>query len=86
MEDDEANQTRIDDSRFNDKREPMGIGLDESSKSLIQFDTIKNPPTQDGRKSLNISNINVPVHSIEDEKVIEEIKVGDSSQQSSQLR
>ena len=57
----------------------MGIGLDESSKSLIQFDTIKNPPTQDGRKSLNISNINVPVHSIEDEKVIEEIKVGDSS-------
>lgn len=87
MEDDEAFQTRIDDSRLNDNREQIGIGHDESSKSLIQFDAVKNPPTQDGRKTLNISNIIVPVQSIEDEQVIEEIKVaGDSSQQSSSLR
>ena len=87
MEDDEAFQTRIDDSRLNDNREQIGIGHDESSKSLIQFDAVKNPPAQDGRKTLNINNIIVPVQSIEDEQVIEEIKVaGDSSQQSSSLR
>ena len=52
----------------------------------MQFDNPKKQAIKEGRKTLHISKIVVPIQSVEDEHAVEELKVEERSLQSDQLR